>query len=35
MFALALVAACCWSQLVLLLRRYRATVFLAPPERPG
>jgi hypothetical protein len=35
LFALALVAAGCWSRLVLLLRRYRACVFLSLPERPG
>jgi hypothetical protein len=35
LFALALVAAGCWSRLVLLLRRYCACVFLSPLERPG
>jgi hypothetical protein len=35
LFALALVAAGCWSRLVLLLRRYCACVFLSLPERPG
>jgi hypothetical protein len=35
LFALALVAAGCWSRLVMLVRRYCAGVFLSPAERPG
>lgn len=35
LFAMALVAAGCWSRLVLLLRRYFACVLLSLPERPG